>query len=35
MTEFDCGMKCIDVLEESCEGGGTVCPKHEDVVDVA
>ena len=31
MTEFNCGMECVDVLEEGCGGGGTVCPKHEDV----
>ena len=35
MAEFDCGVECVDVLKEGCEGGGPVSPKHENVVDEA
>ena len=35
MAEFDCEVECVDVLEEGCEGGGRVGPKHENVVDEA
>ena len=35
VAEVDCGVECVDVLEEGCEGGGTVGPKHENVVDEA
>ena len=35
MAEFDFGVKCVDVLEDGCEAGGLVGPKHENVVDEA
>ena len=35
MAEFDSGVECVDVLEEGCEGGGLVGPKHENVGDEA
>ena len=35
MAEFDCRVECVDVLEEGCEGGGLVGPKHENVGDEA
>ena len=35
VAEFDSGVECVDVLEEGCEGGGLVGPKHENVVDEA
>ena len=26
VAEFDCGVECVDVLEEGCDGGGPVSP---------